>query len=52
MVPVVIIVLCMMRKHLITALSWGILAGIAAGLVSGIYKVEDLVAFPGGFSVS
>lgn len=51
-VPVVIIVLCMMRKHLITALSWGILAGIAAGLLSGIYKVEDLVAFPGGFSVT
>ena len=51
-VPVVIIALCMMRKHLITALSWGILSGIAAGLVSGIYKVEDLVAFPGGFSVS
>lgn len=51
-VPVVIIVLCMMRKHLITALSWGILSGIAAGLLSGIYKVEDLIAFPGGFSVS
>lgn len=51
-VPVVIIVLCMMRKHLITALSWGILAGIAAGLVTGIYKVGDLVAFPGGFSVT
>lgn len=51
-VPVVIIALCMMRKHLITALSWGILAGIAAGLLSGIYRVEDLVAFPGGFSVS
>lgn len=51
-VPVVIIVLCMMRKHLITALSWGILAGMAAGLLSGIYRVEDLVAFPGGFSVS
>lgn len=51
-VPVVIIVLCMMRKHLITALSWGILCGIAAGLVSGIYTVGDLVAFPGGFSVS
>ncbi len=51
-VPVVIIVLCMMRKHLITALSWGILAGIAAGLLSGIYTVEDLIAFPGGFSVS
>lgn len=51
-VPVVIIVLCMMRKHLITALSWGILSGIAAGLVSGIYRVEDLIAFPGGFSVT
>lgn len=51
-VPVVIIVLCMMRKHLITALAWGILAGIAAGLLSGIYAVGDLVAFPGGFSVS
>lgn len=51
-VPVVIIVLCMMRKHLITALAWGILAGIAAGLISGIYTVENLIAFPGGFSVS
>ncbi|MDE7178340.1 MAG: hypothetical protein K2O59_11055 [Lachnospiraceae bacterium] len=51
-VPVVIIALCVMRKHLITALSWGIIAGIAAGLLSGIYKPEDLVAFPGGFSVS
>ena len=51
-VPVVIIVLCMMRKHLITALSWGILAGIAVGLLSGIYTVENLVSFPGGFTVS
>lgn len=51
-VPVVIIALCLMRKHLITALSWGILAGIAAGLLFGIYTVDSLVAFPGGFSVS
>lgn len=51
-VPVVIIVLCVMRKHLITALSWGIIAGIAAGLLSGIYTLKDLVVFPGGFSVS
>ena len=51
-VPVVIIVLCMMRKHLITALSWGILAGIFAGLLSGIYTGKDLITFPGGFSVS
>ena len=51
-VPLVIIVLCMMRKHLITALSCGILAGIAVGLLFGIYRTEDLIAFPGGFSVS
>ena len=51
-VPVAIIVLCMMRKHLITALSWGILAGIFTGLLSGIYTVADLITFPGGFSVS
>lgn len=50
-VPVVIIVLCLMRKHLIAALSYGIIAGAAAGLVTGIYKVSDLLAFPGGFSV-
>lgn len=51
-VPLVIIVLCMRKKHLITALSWGILSGIAAGLLTGIYALEDLIAFPGGFSVS
>ena len=51
-VPVTIIVLCLLRKHLITALSYGILAGIAVGLVFGIYQPADLLAFPGGFSVS
>lgn len=51
-VPAVIIVLCLMRKHLITALSWGILAGIAVGLLFGIYTVDGLISFPGGFSVS
>lgn len=50
-VPVVIIVACLMRKYLITSLSYGIFAGIAAGMLSGIYKLSDLVAFPGGFSV-
>lgn len=51
-IPVVIIVLCMMRRHLITALSWGILAGIGAGLLFGVYTMEQLIAFPGGFAVS
>lgn len=51
-VPVAVIVLCLMRKHLITALSWGILTGVAAGLLSGVYTMKDLISFPGGFSVS
>lgn len=51
-IPVVIVSLCMLRKHLITALSWGILAGIAFGLLSGVYTVDALISFPGGFSVS
>ena len=51
-VPAVIIVLCLMRKHLITALSWGILTGIIVGLLSGIYTLDGLISFPGGFSVS
>ena len=51
-VPAVIIALCMMRKHLITALSWGILAGVIAGLLSGVYTVDELISYPGGFSVS
>lgn len=51
-VPVTIVAFCLMRRHLIAALSYGILAGIVVGLISGIYKVADLVAFPGGFAVS
>lgn len=51
-VPVVIIVLCLMKKHLITALAWGVIAGMVAGLVSGIYPVSALLAFPGGFKVT
>ncbi len=51
-VPITIVVLCLFRRHLIAALSWGILAGTAAGLLGGIYTLADLISFPGGFSVS
>ncbi len=51
LVPAVIIVLCLLKKHLITALSYGILTGVVAGLISGIYKPADLISFPGGFAV-
>lgn len=50
-VPAVIILLCLLRRHLITALTYGILAGIVTGLISGIYRPSDLLSFPGGFTV-
>jgi Na+/H+ antiporter NhaC len=51
-VPVVIILLCFFKQHLISALSWGVIAGIAAGLIFRVYKVSDIFNFPGGFKVS
>lgn len=51
-IPVVIIVLCLMRKHLITALSYGILSGIVVGLLTGIYSLGDIITFSGGFTVT
>ena len=50
-IPVVIITLCLKRKHLVVALSWGIVAGAVVGLLSGLYSVSDFLAFPGGFAV-
>ena len=50
-IPIVIITLCLKRKHLVVALSWGIAAGAVVGLLSGIYTVSDFLAFPGGFAV-
>lgn len=50
-VPALVIVLCLMKQHLIVALSYGIVAGMAASLLTGIYKFSDLFTYPGGFTV-
>ncbi|HQE06320.1 MAG TPA: Na+/H+ antiporter NhaC family protein [Tepidanaerobacteraceae bacterium] len=50
-VPVVIIALCLVRKHLITALSYGVLSGIVVSLIFGIYKPADLLSFPAPFAI-
>jgi Na+/H+ antiporter NhaC len=50
-VPVVIITLCLQRKHLITALAYGIISGLVMGLISGIFKPADFLAFPAAFQV-
>ncbi|MCL2122303.1 MAG: hypothetical protein FWH28_08665, partial [Clostridiales bacterium] len=50
-VPIVIITLCFLRKHLIVALAYGSLTGIIIGLASGLYQFSDIFNYPGGFSV-
>ena len=52
LVPAAIIVLCLLRKHLITALAYGAIVGVVLGLISGIHPLNSLLAFPGGFSVT
>jgi Na+/H+ antiporter NhaC len=51
-VPAVIITLCLMRKHLITALSYGVIAGLVVGIITKLYSFSDILAFPGGFKVT
>ncbi|MFC2075510.1 Na+/H+ antiporter NhaC family protein [candidate division KSB1 bacterium] len=41
-VPIVIIWLCVRRRHLIEALFWGIIVGIVAGLLLGLISFHDL----------
>ena len=51
LVPTTIIVLCLLRKHLVVALSYGVIVGIVVGLIFGVYQLSDLLSFPGGFKV-
>ena len=51
LVPITIIVLCLLRKHLVVSLSYGIIVGIVASLIFGVYKLSALLRFPGGFAV-
>jgi Na+/H+ antiporter NhaC len=51
-VPIVIIALCLMREHLVTALSYGVIAGFIAGLITRLYNFNDILGFPGGFKVT
>ncbi len=50
-IPVVVIVLCLRKQHLIFALSMGVVTGIVLSLVSGLYKFSDIFTFPGGWKV-
>ena len=51
LIPVVVIILCLLKLHLIVALSFGILTGCVIGLVFGLYSWSDLFRYPGNFTV-
>lgn len=50
-IPVIVILCCLLKQHLLVSLSVGVIAGIIIGLVSGLYKFSDIFAYPGGWTV-
>jgi Na+/H+ antiporter NhaC len=50
-IPAVIVALALFRKHLITALSVGLVTGIITSLIFGIFKPTQLLDFPKAFTV-
>ena len=50
-VPVVVITFCLLKQHLLVALSAGVILGIIVGLVSGLYQFSDIFSYPGGWTV-
>lgn len=50
-VPAVIVVQCLRRKHLLTALASGSVVGIVVGLVAGVLRPDQLLSLPAPFQV-
>ncbi|MFQ5789171.1 MAG: Na+/H+ antiporter NhaC family protein [Acidobacteriota bacterium] len=50
-VPAVVVTLCLLRKHLVTALAVGSMAGVAVGLLAGVFAPTQLLSFPGPFEI-
>lgn len=50
-VPAVIIVLCLMHKHLITALAGGSIVGGVVGVALGVLTPTQFLNFPGHFEI-
>lgn len=46
LVPAVVIILCLLRKHLLVALAGGIAAGFVLGLATGIFSPADFFNIP------
>lgn len=49
LVPAVIIYLCFRQRHLLEALSYGIITGLIIGLLTGIIPMSDIISVPEQF---
>lgn len=47
LIPVVIIVFCLLQRHLLEALSYGLVTGIILGLITRTIQFSDLLSIPG-----
>jgi len=45
--PIVVATLIINKKHMLTALSWGIIAGLAIGLAANIFTFADVISIDG-----
>ena len=46
LVPVVVVVFCLLQRHLLEALSYGIVTGVLLGLVTGTITFSDIISVP------
>jgi Na+/H+ antiporter NhaC len=49
LIPTVIVVACILKRHLFEALSYGIITGLILGLVTGTITLGDIVSVPEQF---
>ncbi len=50
LVPLIVVALCLTGKHLVTALSAGVITGVVVGLLAGIFQPGDLLSVPRPFA--
>lgn len=46
LIPIVIVIFCLLQRHLLEALSYGIVTGLILGLVTGTISFNDIISVP------
>ena len=50
LIPIVIIVSCLLQRHLVESLGYGILTGLLIGAITGIIPVNQIISIPEPFA--